>query len=114
MTFSTDATTAVSRAVRAAINALEASASSSTVRRVVYTSSSFAVTFPKPGERFTVSPSSFNDEAVKRAFEPDADGGTVYAASKVEAERAILKWLGANEDTAMVVNIGECRSSVLH
>jgi nucleoside-diphosphate-sugar epimerase len=84
MTFSTDAKTAVSRAVRAATKAFEASASSSTVRRFVYTSSSFAVTFPKPGEKFTVTPSMLSDEAVKQVSEPGAGGGTVYAASKVE------------------------------
>jgi nucleoside-diphosphate-sugar epimerase len=114
MTFSTDAKIAVSRAVRAVTNALEASASSSTVQRFVYTSSSFAVTFPQPGEQFTVTPSTFNDEALMQAFEPGASGGTIYAASKLEAERAIREWLVANEDTAMVVKIGEYGANVLH
>ena len=72
------------------------------MKRFVYTSSSFAATIPKPGKRFTVFANTFNNEAVEDALISDPDGATVYAASKVEAERAILKWIDENKPLLIV------------
>ena len=93
MTHKADAKTAINRAVRGVINALSASMNAQTVKRFVYTSSPFAVTQPKPGRSFSVNQKIFNEEAVQRAAQPDADGETIYSASKVEAERAISAWV---------------------
>lgn len=76
------------------------------MKRFVYTSSSFAATLPKPGERFTISTNTFNNEAVERAWKPNASGETVYAASKVEAERAIMKWVDENK-SSLIVNMSK-------
>ena len=72
------------------------------MKRFVYTSSSFAATMPKPGKRFTVFANTFNNEAVEDALISDPDGATVYAASKVEAERSILKWIDENKPLLIV------------
>lgn len=99
----TDTGAAVQKAVTGALNALKASAMSG-LNRFVYTSSSFAATQPKPGEIFTVTTESYNEEAVERASKPNPDGETVYSASKVAAERAILKWVKENKPP-LVVNM---------
>ncbi|KAM0286009.1 hypothetical protein ACHAQH_001199 [Verticillium albo-atrum] len=83
----------ISVAVNGALNALKASAREPLMKRFVFTSSSFAVTMPKPGKRFSVTADTFNDEAVERAWQPDPDGASVYSCSKVEAERAIAMWV---------------------
>lgn len=99
-----DTNTAILVARNGALNALTASARFG-LRRFVYTSSSFAATQPKPEEVFTITAETYNEEATKRASEPDPDGETIYAASKVAAERAIWKWVEENP-SSMVVNTG--------
>lgn len=94
---------AIPLAVNGALNALEASANEPKMKRFVYTSSSFAVVLPQPGKKFTVTQDTFNDEAVRRIQEPDPDGETVYAASKVETERAISRWM-KEHGNSLVVN----------
>ncbi|KAL3495788.1 hypothetical protein BJX62DRAFT_252830 [Aspergillus germanicus] len=103
MTSSPDASIAIPRAVNGALNALRASAKEPSIKRFVYTSSSFAATLPKPGQRFTIAANTFNEEAIERAWGPNADGDSVYAASKVEAERTIAKWVQEN-NSPLVVN----------
>lgn len=105
MTHSADAKVAIPKAVSGALNALKASAKVPGLTRFVYTSSSFAATQPKPGLEFTITANTYNDEAMVRAWEPDADGETVYSASKVEAERAIFDWAKANKPS-LIINAG--------
>ncbi|KAH7011053.1 aldehyde reductase [Ilyonectria destructans] len=108
---------AVARTVNGALNALKASAKEPGVKRFVYTSSSFAATQPKPGKRFTITHSTFNEEAMERAWQPDPDPETVYSASKVEAERQIAAWIRDNKSTLVTnavlpnANIGSMISS---
>jgi nucleoside-diphosphate-sugar epimerase len=83
MTLSNDAHAVIPRAVGGAISALSACAGEASMKRFVLTSSSFAVTQPKPGKRFTVTIETFNDETVERVKQPDPDGATVYSASKL-------------------------------
>ncbi|KAH8896159.1 aldehyde reductase [Thozetella sp. PMI_491] len=92
---------AIPRAVNGALSALKSSANAG-LKRFVFTSSSFAVTQPKPGKVFTLTVESFNDEAVERVKTPGADGETVYSASKVEAERAITRWVNKNQPSLVV------------
>ncbi|KAJ4357074.1 hypothetical protein N0V95_002812 [Ascochyta clinopodiicola] len=93
MSGSGDPAIAIPQAVNMALNALKASAAAG-LKRFVYTSSSFAVTQPKPGVKFTVDESTFNEEVVQAVKEKGsaAGGATVYAASKVEVERAMKAW----------------------
>ena len=93
MTGSGDPKIAIPHSVNMALSALKTS-SAAGLRRFVYTSSSFAVTQPKPGVKFTVDESTFNEAAIQAVKEKGeaAGGATVYAASKVEVERAMKKW----------------------
>ncbi|WWC64935.1 uncharacterized protein I303_107549 [Kwoniella dejecticola CBS 10117] len=102
MTGSRDADKAISRAVDGVLNAAKASYTAS-VRRFVFTSSSFAVTLPKPGVRFTLHENTYNEEAVEMAKGVDPPGDAVYAASKVLAERALFNWAKENAPD-MVIN----------
>jgi len=89
---------AIPASVKMAVNALKA-ASGAGIKRFVYTSSSFAVTQPKPNVSFTVDESTFNEDALRAVKEKGAkcDGASVYSASKVEAERAMQKWKEENK-----------------
>lgn len=89
---------AIPASVNMAVNALKA-ASAAGIKRFVYTSSSFAVTQPKPNISFTVTESTFNEDALRAVKEKgaDTDGASVYSASKVEAERAMKRWKDENK-----------------
>ena len=100
MNGSGDPSIAIPYTVNMAMSALK-TASAAGITRFVYTSSSFAVTQPKPSVPFTVDEHTFNEAAIAAVKEKglDAGGATVYSASKVEVERAIQKWkdeTGAN------------------
>ncbi|KAL2672920.1 hypothetical protein Neosp_013638 [[Neocosmospora] mangrovei] len=80
------------------------------MKRFVYTSSSYAATFPSPNKKVVITTETFNDEAATRAKLPDPEGDIVYAASKVEAERQIMAWVKENKPD-FVVNMGYPTSS---
>ena len=104
MTHSPGADAAINRAIDGALNALEACTKRrSSIKRFVYTSSSFAATQPKPNVRFSIAVDSYNDEAVQRAHQPNPDGETVYAASKVLTERALVNYVEALGDRCPLV-----------
>lgn len=102
MNSSAEHTAVAEKAIQGALNAAKA-AHAAGIKRLVYTSSSFAVTQPKPNVKFTITTESWNDEAVEKCEKGSADGATVYAASKVKAERALFKWVKEN-GSGMVVN----------
>lgn len=106
---SKDPKTSISRVVDIALNALRSAAGEPGLKRFVYTSSSFAVTLPKPDKEFTLYVGTFNDEVIERVKKPDPSWDNVYAAGKVEAERAIAKWLEEN-DGKIVVNTSKSES----
>ncbi|KAK7698894.1 hypothetical protein SLS64_012104 [Diaporthe eres] len=101
MSNSNDPDVVVGNAVKGVLNALRAAKKEGAgMKRFVYTSSSTAATLPKPGEVFSVTAESWNDEAVEMAWKTDAvekDAFVVYAASKTESERAVWKWARENE-----------------
>lgn len=103
---SRDPAVAIPRSVKGAVNALSA-AEKAGIKRFVYTSSSFAVTMPKPDTVFTVQEDTFNEYAVHAAERGQADGETVYGASKVAAERALRAWVEENHSDIIV----NCRTS---
>jgi nucleoside-diphosphate-sugar epimerase len=103
MTGSSDSQ-AISLAVSGALNALKA-CSKAGIKRFVYTSSSFAVTQPKPNQVFEIAENTFNEEAVEKVRKGTANGEDVYCASKVEAERALRSW-GKEHAPEVVINMG--------
>lgn len=110
MSNSNDPDVVIGNAVKGVLNALRAAKKEGAgMKRFVYTSSSTAATLPKPGEVFSVTAESWNDEAVEMAWRTDnleKDAFVVYAASKTESERAVWKWARETEPE-FVVNTGE-------
>ena len=90
-------------AVNVGLNALKAAAKTSSVTRVVYTSSSLASTFPSNGVKKVLDQNSYNEEGIRKGWkhpedEPDNTKGlNIYAALKTEAEKACWKWLEENK-----------------
>lgn len=107
MSDSTEQDTVIGNAVNGVLNALRAAKKQgSGMKRFVYTSSSTAATLPKPGEVFSITAESWNDEAVEVARKADViekDPFIVYAASKTESERAVWKW-AAEVEHEFVIN----------
>ncbi|KAK8073591.1 aldehyde reductase [Apiospora phragmitis] len=99
----------IARTVELARAVLEAAAKTPTVRRVVFTSS--AATLPRLQEPVHITPSSWaSDDVVRMAWSssslvppPDQDAFArsliVYAASKVEAERACWAFMQQRSDS---------------
>ena len=96
LTMDPDPNKVVPQTINGAVNAIESAAKEASLKRFVYTSSSVAITSPKPNEKFEVSIKDWNDEDVKKAwadppYTPDRSY-TVYCASKTQAEQAIWKF----------------------
>lgn len=81
---------------KGAIGALESASKEEGLNHFVYTSSAAAVAFPPPDTEFEVNEDTWNEESVQLAwnYEPGAFTRAlhVYAASKVEAEKAVLNY----------------------
>ncbi|KAL1966625.1 hypothetical protein VTN77DRAFT_4036 [Rasamsonia byssochlamydoides] len=93
-----DPNTVIPSAVKLTLNALQAAAKQPSIKRFVLTSSSTAALVPKPNqEGVVVEKDTWNDEAVAAAWDEatpaEARPYVVYAASKVEAEKAAWKWV---------------------
>jgi nucleoside-diphosphate-sugar epimerase len=101
LTWSADPSAVIPHTVSTLINGLKAAANESSVKRFAFTSSSVAVTLPKPNQEFSVDENSWNDEAVKVAYSPPpyepSRGYIVYAASKTESERAAWNFMRENQ-----------------
>lgn len=111
MSNSTDPDLVIGNAVSGVLNALRAAKKEGEgIKRFVYTSSSTAATLPRPGEVFSVTAESWNNDAVEMVWKTDAvvekDAFVVYAASKTESERAAWKWARETEHD-FVINTGE-------
>ncbi|KAL1847265.1 hypothetical protein Daus18300_014000 [Diaporthe australafricana] len=101
MSNSSDSDLVIGNAVKGVLHALQAAKKEGKgMKRFVYTSSSTAAILPKPGEAFTVTAESWNDEAVEMAWAEktgEKDAFVVYAASKTESEKAVWKWAREHE-----------------
>ncbi|KGO75977.1 NAD-dependent epimerase/dehydratase [Penicillium italicum] len=102
VTFSSNPEEVVPWVVRATHNVLEAASRYSDIKRVVLTSSALAAMFAEPNkEGIVVREDSWNDEAVKQAYNPDTPeyltGISSYAASKTEGEKAAWRWVEKNK-----------------
>ncbi|KAF1959651.1 dihydroflavonol-4-reductase [Byssothecium circinans] len=99
-----DPKVAIPTAVNAGLNALKASAKTPSIKRVVYTSSSIATTFPvNNGVEKILDQNSYNEEGIAKGWkhpedEPDyLKGLYIYAALKTESEKACWKWMNENK-----------------
>ena len=96
VTFEPDPNKVIPGVVKGAINAAAAAAKQTSVKRFVYTSSSTAITAPKPNVEFTISTDDWNDEDVEAAWKPppyEMDRvWAVYGASKTQAEQEVWKF----------------------
>lgn len=95
--FSPDPNQVIPPAVEIVLGLLRAAAREPSVKRFVYTSSIGAVYSPKGGVPVTLTQDSWNDAALDAAWAPPPyepqRAAKVYAASKVEAERAMFKFI---------------------
>lgn len=86
----------VPQVIAGAVNAAESAAKEPSIKRFVYTSSSVAITTPKPNKKFEISINDWNEEDVKIAWaDPPYTSErsySVYAASKTQGEQAIWKF----------------------
>ncbi|KAK2001702.1 NAD dependent epimerase/dehydratase [Colletotrichum falcatum] len=96
-TLSDDPNAVIPWVVKSTEAILAAAAKQPSVKRVVLTSSAFAASIVFPDQKTYVDESTYNDAAVKAAWDPNTPkeikGGVVYSASKAEGERAAWKWV---------------------
>lgn len=97
-----DPNVAIPIAVNGGLNALKAAAKEPSVKRVVYTSSSIAATFPQTDVDYSIDENTYNEIALKWAWNHPADqpqdlkGLFIYAGIKTETEKALWKWIKEN------------------
>jgi nucleoside-diphosphate-sugar epimerase len=86
---------------------LKSAAKEPSVKRFVATSSYAAATLPSPGKVFHIDSNTWNDAAIKDAWAPPPYQPerriAVYAASKVESERSLWKFV-KDQNPHFVVN----------
>ncbi|KAL9074345.1 MAG: hypothetical protein Q9161_002331, partial [Pseudevernia consocians] len=97
LTFDPDPNKVIPAVVDGAVNAATSAAKQPSVKRFVYTSSSSAITAPKPNVEFTISTHNWNDEDVEAAWKPPPyEAGrawATYGASKTQAEQEMWKFV---------------------
>ncbi|EIM83869.1 NAD-P-binding protein, partial [Stereum hirsutum FP-91666 SS1] len=101
LSFSPDPNVVIPPTIASTVGILKSAAKEPSVKRVVYTSSSTAQAFPTPNTVFEITSDTWNEPASKLAWAPapyTPDRALpVYAASKVEAERAAWKFVEENK-----------------
>lgn len=97
LTFDPDPNKVIPAVVNGAVNAAASAAKQTSVKRFVYTSSSTAISAPKPNVEFTISTNNWNNEAVEAAWKPppyEAERAwSTYGASKTQAEQETWKFV---------------------
>ncbi|KAK6087455.1 aldehyde reductase ii [Seiridium cupressi] len=105
--FSPDPNKVIPEAVAGILGLLRAAAREPSVKRFVYTSTIGAVYSPKGGISIKLNKNCWNDAALNLAWAPppyeSQRGVYVYAASKIEAERAMFKFV-EDENPGFAVN----------
>ncbi|CAG8070524.1 unnamed protein product [Penicillium salamii] len=91
----------VPKAIEATLNILKAASKQPDIKAVVLTSSSTAAYTPRSdGEVRMITQDTWNNDAVKMAWDEDtpqqAKGYAVYVACKTEAERSAFRWVEEN------------------
>ena len=95
LSFDSDPNKVIPGVVKGAVNAAASAAKQTSVKRFVFTSSSTAITAPKPNVEFTISTDDWNDEDVEAAWKPppyENRAWAVYGASKTQAEQEMWKF----------------------
>jgi nucleoside-diphosphate-sugar epimerase len=101
-------------------NATKANKNGETIRRVVFTSSSWAVKYPQPNVPEELTYDTYEETAMEKAMDPNAEKHVravmCYIAGKVESEKASWKWIEAHTDAGFALNSvipGTCFGPVL-
>jgi nucleoside-diphosphate-sugar epimerase len=106
--FDPDPNHVIPQTVSGAVSVLRAAAAEPSVKRVVFTSSAGAAMMPVPGASGHIGRDSWNDAAVEAAWAPPpyeaSRGMATYMASKVEAEKAVWKFI-QDEKPNFVLNV---------
>lgn len=107
LSLDSDPNKVIPQVIGGAINAIEAAAKEPSVKRFVYTSSSRAISAPKPNVEFEYNEKGWNLEEVEEAWKPppyeSERAWAVYGASKTQAEQAIWKFV-VEKEPSFVVN----------
>ena len=97
LTLDPDPNKVIPAVVNGAVNAATSAAKQTSVKRFVYTSSSTAITAPKPNVKFTISTDDWNKEDVEAAWKPPpyepGRAWATYGASKTQAEQELWKFV---------------------
>ena len=88
LTFSDKVDDVIPPTVKGALQILTSATKEPSIKSVVLTSSSTAALMPHPGEVLHITQDSWNKEATEAVNAGNADGFTVYGASKAQAEEA--------------------------
>lgn len=120
ISFDPDPNKVIPTVVAGAVNALEAAAKEPSVKRFVYTSSSTAITPPKPNKKFEIKVEDWNTEEIEQAWKPppyESDRAwAVYGASKTQAEQSVWEYVKERKPSFTVnailpnANMGEILS----
>ncbi|EMC93230.1 hypothetical protein BAUCODRAFT_76019 [Baudoinia panamericana UAMH 10762] len=101
MNFSPDPNEVIAPSIAGALNALEAAAKESGVKRFVYCSASAAAVAQGSGYREDVTSDSWNMASFRTAWEPppyEIDRAwAVFASSKMQTEQAVWRWYNQRE-----------------
>lgn len=113
-TFEPDAAKVIPETVQGVQNILETAAREPSVREFVYTSSIVATIFPAAGLELHVDQDTWNEAVLPLAWGTDRTenhGAFVYMASKVEAEKALWKFVKDRKPHFTVNSV--CPSSIM-
>lgn len=106
--FDPDPNKVVPQTVSGVVSVLRAAAAEPSVKRVIFTSSAGAAMMPIAGASGHIGRDSWNDAAVQAAWAPPpyeaSRGMLTYMASKVEAEKAVWKFV-QEEKPNFVLNV---------
>lgn len=106
--FDPDPNNVIPQTVSGVVSLLRAAAAEPSIKRFVFTSSAGAAIMPVPGASGHIGRDSWNDAAVQAAWAPPpyeaSRGMATYMASKVEAEKAVWKFI-QDEKPNFVLNV---------
>ena len=109
MSWSPDPNKVIPGVIAGTLNALSAAAKQPSIKRFIYTSSSTAITQPKPNLEFTISTDNWNEEAIADAWAPPPyttdRSFIVYGASKTQAEQEVWKYVAEKKPTFTVNSV---------
>ncbi|KAI8293278.1 Aldehyde reductase 2 [Colletotrichum sp. SAR 10_98] len=101
--------------VDATLSIARSAASTPSLKRFVYTSSSGAAAMPTPNVPYEVNADTYNEQAVAIAYSGKGPGGLAggyiaYSAAKTKAEQALWKWYSEEKPGFMLNSIGILKS----